>query len=55
MDHDVEARMAVRAETERLESELIELAGHLNAANHRFLTLLAEFDRRQGWGDGATK
>jgi len=55
MDADFEARMAVRAEVEQLESELIELAGHLNAANHRFLVLLAEFDRREGWADGATR
>jgi hypothetical protein len=36
-----------------LERELTTLAGHLNAANYRFLTLLAEFDRRGGhvgWG-----
>ena len=31
-----------------LEAELTTLAGHLNAANYRFLTLLAEFDRREG-------
>lgn len=38
---------------EALEHELTTLAGHLNAANYRFLTLLAEFDRRGGhvgWG-----
>ena len=55
MDHDFEARMAVHAETERLESELVEPAGHLNAASHRFLVLLSECDRRQGWADGTTK
>ena len=33
-----------------LERELTLLAGHLNAANYRFLTLLAEFDRRAGHG-----
>jgi hypothetical protein len=37
----------------RVESELVELAGHLAAATCRFLQLLAEFDRRDGWaGDG---
>ena len=36
-----------------LEAEITELAGHLNAAQHRWLTLIAEFDRRQGWSDGA--
>jgi hypothetical protein len=38
----------------RLKDEITELAGHLNAANHRFLMLIAEFDRRQGWSDGAS-
>jgi hypothetical protein len=38
-----------------LESRITELAGHLNAAEHRFLVLLAEFDRREGWADGATR
>jgi hypothetical protein len=32
---------------------LTELAGHLNAANYRWLRLIAEFDRRNGWSDGA--
>ncbi|RPH39194.1 MAG: hypothetical protein EHM87_24525, partial [Burkholderiales bacterium] len=34
-----------------LEARITELAGHLNAAHHRFLALVAEFDRRQGWAD----
>jgi hypothetical protein len=38
-----------------LEAQISELAGHLNAANHRWLGLIAEFDRRQGWSDGATQ
>ena len=38
-----------------LEAEITELAGHLNAANHRWLVLIAEFDRRQGWSDGFTQ
>ena len=29
-----------------LEAQITELAGHLNAANHRWLALIAEFDRR---------
>ncbi len=33
----------------RVESELVELAGHLAAATCRFLQLLAEFDTRAGW------
>jgi hypothetical protein len=34
---------------ERLEAEITELWGHINAATYRFLELLAELDRRQGW------
>ena len=29
--------------------------GHINAANYRCLTLIAEFDRRQGWADNVTQ
>ncbi len=36
-----------------LESELLGLAGHIAAAECRFMQLLAEFDERGGWcGDG---
>ena len=38
-----------------LEAQITELAGHLNAGNHRFLVLIAEFDRRNGWSDCATQ
>lgn len=38
-----------------LAAEITELAGHLNAAHYRWLSLIAEFDRRQGWSDGATQ
>jgi hypothetical protein len=38
-----------------LATEICTLAGHINAANHRFLTLVAEFDRRKGWSDSATQ
>jgi len=38
-----------------LATEICTLAGHINAANHRFLLLIAEFDRRTGWSDGATQ
>jgi Domain of unknown function (DUF222) len=37
---------------EELEAQITELAGHLNAANYRGLTLIGEFDRRHGWADG---
>jgi hypothetical protein len=38
-----------------LEAEITQLVGHLNSANHRLLTLLAEFDHRKGWADCATQ
>lgn len=38
-----------------LAARITELAGHLNAATHRWLVLIAEFDRRHGWSDGFTK
>jgi hypothetical protein len=28
------------------------LAGQINAANHRLLTLIAEFDQRKAWSGG---
>jgi len=37
---------------EDLEAQITELAGHLNAANYRWLLLIREFDRRLGWVDG---
>src|ERR1700740_915186 len=41
--------------TRELEAQITELAGHLNAGTYRWLTLIAEFDRRGGWGDSATQ
>jgi hypothetical protein len=41
--------------TNDLAAQITELAGHLNAANHRWLMLIAEFDRRNGWSDGGTQ
>jgi hypothetical protein len=38
-----------------LVADICTLAGHLNAANHRWLMLIAEFDRRNGWSDSATQ
>ena len=38
-----------------LAAEICTLAGHVNAATHRWLTLIAEFDRRNGWADNATQ
>lgn len=39
----------------KLKDEITELAGHLNAANHRLLVLIAELDSRKGWSDGGTQ
>ena len=40
---------------EELAAEICTLTGHLNAANYRWLLLVAEYDRRTGWSDGATQ
>jgi hypothetical protein len=34
---------------DELEAEITTLAGHLNAGEYRWLTLVAEFDERKGW------
>ena len=41
--------------TTELAARITELAGHLNAANRRWLALIAEFDRRKGWSDWVTR
>jgi hypothetical protein len=41
--------------TPDLVDEITTLAGHLNAANARFLKLLAELDRRKGWAEWGVK
>ena len=41
--------------TADLAAQITELAGHLNAANRRWLALIAEFDRRKGWVDSVTQ
>ena len=40
---------------DEIATEICSLAGRINAANHRWLVLIAEFDRRAGWSDGATQ
>lgn len=40
---------------ERLEREIGELAAHIHAATCRWLTLVAEFDRREGWAQWGCK
>lgn len=40
---------------EEVATEICTLAGRINAATFRWLTLIAEFDRRTGWSDSATQ
>jgi hypothetical protein len=54
MDDD-QAREQRVLNLRRLAAEITELAGHLNAAHYRWLSLIAEFDRLHGWSDGATQ
>ena len=41
--------------TAELASQITALGGQLNAATYRWLVLIAEFDRREGWNDGGSK
>jgi hypothetical protein len=41
--------------TPDLIDQITELAGHLNAANARWLSLIAEFDRREAWAEWGVK
>src|SRR5580704_4007138 len=50
--HDAYPPPATFMSLEELEARITELAGHLNAANYRWLLLITEFDRRKGWADG---
>jgi hypothetical protein len=38
-----------------LEDEIATLAAHLNAASHRLLCLIAEYDRREAWADAGAR
>jgi hypothetical protein len=40
---------------DELAAEICGFTGHMNAAHHRWLMLIAEFDRRNGWADASTK
>ena len=44
-----------RVSNEVLIDQITALAGHLNAANARFLILIAEFDRRKAWAEWGVK
>ena len=50
---DADVRIAERDREEEaldaLEAQITEVWGHINAATARFLTLVAEFDRNEGW------
>lgn len=48
-------RVVPRQSLRDLEAQITELTAHLNAATYYWLTLIAEFDRREGWSDGATR
>ncbi|MEE8057128.1 MAG: hypothetical protein V3T17_04745, partial [Pseudomonadales bacterium] len=37
-------------DNDELSDQITLLAGQINAANYRFLKLIAEFDRREAWG-----
>jgi hypothetical protein len=41
-------------DNEALAQEITLLAGQINAANHRLLKMIAEFDKREGWSGGGT-
>jgi hypothetical protein len=40
---------------DEIAAEICTLAGHINSAHHRWLMLIAEYDRRTGWSDSATQ
>jgi hypothetical protein len=42
-------------ELQRLEDEIAELSASIDAATHRLLMLIAEYDRRGGWNDGSCR
>jgi hypothetical protein len=46
---------AARQSLTELSDQIVELAGHINAAHYRFLMLIAEWDQRKGWNDGASQ
>ncbi|MBU2098496.1 MAG: hypothetical protein KKD00_07015 [Gammaproteobacteria bacterium] len=44
--------MEIPADNDSLIAAITRLAGHINAAQHRFLKLLAALIEREAWGDG---
>ena len=55
MDGGLPFSVSADMPTQELEAQITELAGQLNAANYRWLLLIAEFDRRLAWNDGALR
>ncbi|HEX2699941.1 MAG TPA: DUF222 domain-containing protein [Acidimicrobiales bacterium] len=51
----VSSETAGEVPLEHLEHEICQLSAHLSAAMCRWLELVAEFDRRQGWGHQGAK
>jgi hypothetical protein len=49
MEPLMKAELTPTLSLDELAAAITELAGHLNAANHRWLTVIGEFDRRRGW------
>jgi hypothetical protein len=49
-DAPAEGRDLEELPLERIEHEITELAAHIQAGTCRWLELIAEFDRREGWG-----
>ena len=47
--HEDDERVGRNKPLELLEREITELASHIHAATCRWLGLVAEFDRREGW------
>jgi hypothetical protein len=46
----IKTNQNVSSSNDELSDEITLLAGQINAANYRFLKLIAEFDRREAWG-----
>src|SRR5215213_2193231 len=53
--HDDSSPVGRNKPLARLEREITELASHIHAATCRWLGLVAEFDRRGGWGAWACR
>jgi len=48
-DNPEESPVSASDYNEQLADKITTLAGQINAANYRFLKLIAEFDSREGW------